>query len=129
MILYVGGHAAGMDRIIKEKYNSGEAVIEELHLWIREELLKLCKEEKFSEKDYDQLTEMVRVRLEELIARSLSDGHKILVICADLIGSGVVPIDSFDRCWREVTGRVLTQLAAQAQEVYRVICGVEQRIK
>lgn len=45
------------------------------------------------------------------------------------IGSGIVPIDKKDRLWREQTGRMLTKIASQADEVYRVFSGIPQKIK
>ena len=51
------------------------------------------------------------------------------IIISDEIGNGIVPIDSFEREYRERTGRVLIKLAEQADEVIRVICGIGQKIK
>ncbi len=51
------------------------------------------------------------------------------VIISDEIGNGIVPVDAFERTYRERTGRILVQLAGQAEEVERVICGVGQKIK
>ena len=51
------------------------------------------------------------------------------IIISDEIGNGIVPIDGFEREYRERLGRCLTQLAAQAEEVERVICGLGQRLK
>ncbi len=61
---------------------------------------------------------------EELIERNPD-----LVVVTNEMGCGVVPVDAFDREYRERTGRVCTVLAAFSQEVYRVICGVGLRIK
>lgn len=51
-----------------------------------------------------------------------------IIIC-DEIGNGIVPTDVFLRQYRERTGRLLTELAARAEKVERVICGIGQRIK
>lgn len=61
---------------------------------------------------------------EELIRRNPS-----VVVVTNELGCGVVPIETFDREYRERTGRVCTVLAAAADEVYRVICGVGLKIK
>lgn len=50
------------------------------------------------------------------------------VVCNEL-GCGIVPIDAFDRAWREETGRLCCAIAAQADRVYRVSCGIAQCIK
>lgn len=51
-----------------------------------------------------------------------------LVICND-IASGVVPLDAPSRIWREETGRTMMALCQEADEVYRVFCGIETKIK
>ncbi len=51
------------------------------------------------------------------------------VIICDEIGNGIVPGDRFEREYRERTGRILIELAARAERVERVICGIGQRIK
>lgn len=51
-----------------------------------------------------------------------------LVIC-DEVGGGVVPMDAFERAWREEVGRLCCTLAARADVVERVTCGLAQRIK
>lgn len=52
-----------------------------------------------------------------------------IIIISDEIGNGIVPIDAFEREYREQTGRILIELAKRADEVERVICGIKQRIK
>ena len=51
-----------------------------------------------------------------------------ILIC-DEIGNGIVPIEAEERIYRERTGRILEQLAAQADEVVRVVCGIGLKIK
>ena len=51
------------------------------------------------------------------------------IIISDEIGNGIVPIDAFERAYREKTGRLLVKLAAEADEVVRIICGIGQKIK
>ena len=38
-------------------------------------------------------------------------------------------MDTFEREYREQTGRILIELAKEAEEVIRVICGIGQKIK
>ena len=61
----------------------------------------------------------------EEIARN----HPDCVFISDEIGSGIVPMDPLDRRWREVTGRILIQIAAESDEVIRLFCGIPQVIK
>lgn len=51
-----------------------------------------------------------------------------ILIC-DEIGNGIVPMEAEERIYRERTGRILEQLAAQADEVVRVVCGIGLKIK
>lgn len=55
--------------------------------------------------------------------------HPDCVIICDEVGGGVVPIRVEDRMYREATGRVCCELAKKADAVYRVFCGIGQRIK
>lgn len=56
------------------------------------------------------------------------DWQNSILICADL-SSGVVPIDPVQRQWRHTTGRLCQYLAGQADQVSRIFCGLEQRLK
>ena len=51
------------------------------------------------------------------------------VIISDEVGNGIVPIKREERQWREYTGRALCQLAKDADEVYRIQCGIPVKIK
>lgn len=51
------------------------------------------------------------------------------IIISDEIGNGIVPVEAFERQYREQMGRILVELAGRAEEVVRVICGIGQRIK
>lgn len=55
--------------------------------------------------------------------------HQDCIIISDEIGNGIVPIEAAEREYRERTGRLLVELAGQAEEVVRVICGLGQKIK
>lgn len=51
-----------------------------------------------------------------------------ILICQD-ISSGVVPMEAELRQWRNANGRLCQYLAAQADQVIRIFCGLEQRLK
>ena len=51
-----------------------------------------------------------------------------IIICDD-ISCGVVPVDPETRQWRETAGRCLALLSKNADEVIRIFCGIESRIK
>ncbi len=94
----------------------------------------------------DKLAEAKTARLlyglEEEVARCLREGLEpevlveeicrenpdIIIICREL-GCGVVPVERFDREWRERTGRICCELARSAESVERVLCGIPMRIK
>ncbi|MEE0845449.1 MAG: bifunctional adenosylcobinamide kinase/adenosylcobinamide-phosphate guanylyltransferase [Eggerthellaceae bacterium] len=62
---------------------------------------------------------------EELMPLLLS---KRVVVC-DEVGCGIVPVDPAERAWRERVGRLCCDLAAQAEAVVRMSCGIPQIIK
>ncbi len=51
-----------------------------------------------------------------------------IVICTEL-GSGIVPANAQDRVWRERVGRACGALAAHADSVIRIVCGIPLAIK
>lgn len=57
------------------------------------------------------------------------DDLKDKIIIIDDISQGVVPMDKTLRAWREATGRAMLYLSEEADEVYRVFCGIGQKIK
>jgi adenosyl cobinamide kinase/adenosyl cobinamide phosphate guanylyltransferase len=54
---------------------------------------------------------------------------KDMVVIGDEIGSGVVPIDPFERLWRDETGFLYQTLASEADIVDRVWAGLSCRLK
>lgn len=64
-------------------------------------------------------------RLAELLEQKNPD---ICIVTAET-GCGVVPVDAFERLWREKTGRICTELARRSGEVHRVFCGIGMVIK
>ena len=62
-------------------------------------------------------------------ADTYADAGAPKVIIMDDIFCGVVPADPEIRAWRELCGRSLTALAAGADEVTRLFCGIPKRIK
>ena len=64
----------------------------------------------------------------ELAERLIQVNPQVLLV-SDEVGYGVVPIDAFDRAYREAVGRVCTKLAAYSTQVMRVVCGIGTVIK
>ncbi len=92
--------------------DASQVIVNRLHLIIRAELTEGRTPEEI---------------LRELL-RFADERGACLFIC-DEIGNGIVPMDVFERTWREQTGRILCGIAARADAVWRVYCGIPQQIK
>ncbi len=98
------------DRELQEISAQGKTVIvNHFHNWIRDRILQ--------ERD------------PEAEVAAYLKGYPRTIMISDEIGNGIVPVDAFEREYRERTGRILVELASQADEVVRVICGIGQKIK
>ncbi|MGN0158387.1 MAG: bifunctional adenosylcobinamide kinase/adenosylcobinamide-phosphate guanylyltransferase [Brotaphodocola sp.] len=84
-------------------------VIDHLHLWIRKRLMEGVEPE-------NEIFDFV-------------EQNPDCILISDEIGNGIVPIDSFEREYREKTGRILVKLAQKAEQVERIFCGISQKIK
>lgn len=86
----------------------------------------------FSKPCIDRLEEFtlacVREEKDPLDILKAQDLSRKTVICMDVF-CGVVPIDTELRLWRHTTGLVCQYLAKNADRVYRIFCGLEQRLK
>ena len=63
------------------------------------------------------------------LAEQLTGCNPDVILVSDEVGYGVVPVDAFDRAYREAVGRICTKLAAYSDEVTRVVCGIGTVIK
>lgn len=122
MILVIGGAWQG-----KTEYVSHQLL---------KELAESCPETEVVVKNAYQ--ETVRAQLQaggeplleaERLLEEVEGQGKILVVICNEVGYGVVPMDAFERAWREKTGRVCCWFAQKAGQVIRVVCGVGTRIK
>ncbi|MDO4745641.1 MAG: bifunctional adenosylcobinamide kinase/adenosylcobinamide-phosphate guanylyltransferase [Bacillota bacterium] len=52
---------------------------------------------------------------------------KVLILTD--VSQGIVPMDAELRAFREMNGRLMLYLAAEADEVVRVFCGIGKRVK
>lgn len=86
-----------------------KVIINHFHSWVRDRILHKGDPEK-------EIELFLKINPES-------------IIISDEIGNGIVPMDAFEREYRERTGRILVKLAGNADEVVRVICGVGQKIK
>lgn len=63
-----------------------------------------------------------------LAGRLIRENPNVILV-SDEVGYGVVPVDAFDRAYREAVGRICTELAAFSTRVTRVVCGIGTVIK
>lgn len=63
------------------------------------------------------------------LAEQIIEKNPEVILISDEVGYGVVPIDAFDRAYREQVGRICTKLAAYSEQVVRVVCGIGTVIK
>lgn len=64
----------------------------------------------------------------EVLAAHLEELKDKILIVND-ISQGIVPMDKDLRDWREMTGRAMLYLSKEADEVYRVFCGLGSKLK
>lgn len=87
-------------------------IINHLHMWVKD-LLREGMEES---------------EVQSTILSWVSTHPNTILIC-DELGNGIVPLEKMDRIWREQTGRLMIELAGQAERVERILCGLGQRLK
>ncbi len=69
---------------------------------------------------------------EEIVKEKINNMFKacrISVVISNEIGYGIVPMDKFERRYRELTGRICCDIAKESKEVHRVVCGIGTIIK
>ena len=87
-------------------------IINHLHLWVKD-LLREGMEES---------------EVQSTILSWMATHPNTILIC-DELGNGIVPLEKMERIWREQTGRLMIELAKQAERVERILCGLGQRLK
>lgn len=117
MVLVIGGAFQGKLDFAKAKFN------------LTEENICDCGKE-------TDLSKQCLYHFEKYVLSCVEAGKPVdftpkadqIIICEDIF-CGVVPVDPKLRAWREETGRVCARLSKESDEVYRIFCGLEQRIK
>ena len=127
MELYVGGAGQGKTAYVRQKYavleeniwdgrkerempSAGKYIVAHLEAWFREQM------------------KLEDGKPEEIIREWMKLYPNLIFIC-DEVGNGIVPLDPFEREYRDRLGRLLCEIAGQSVHVERVICGIGQRIK
>ena len=57
------------------------------------------------------------------LAKAMLDSKALVVVVAEEVGWDIVPIAASARLFRDVLGRLKQRLAAEARDVYLVVCG------
>ena len=68
-------------------------------------------------------------RTKEELTDTLRKRDRELILICDEVGFGLVPVDAFEREYREAVGRICTVFARRADRVDRVVCGIGTQIK
>ncbi len=124
MRLIIGGYAQGklayalrtyglnesvvLDGVLPEG-TQGTVVVNHLHMWVRKRILDGGEPEK------------------EIL--QLCEDCPECILISDEIGCGIVPLEAWEREYRERMGRILISIAGRAEHVERVFCGIGQKIK
>ena len=114
IILITGGAFQGKNEFAKNEFPQ-YPVLSDIHLLIREELSKDMEEADVEREIFSKMEEA-----------ALSGN---IVAISDDIGYGIVPLDPFERKWREVTGRIVSDIAKEAACFFRVTSGIGERLK
>lgn len=131
MIFVVGGAYQGKTGYVRENYGSEYKVLEDYHLTVRGQLeagLDPIEEwEKFAQELLgSDVCQDMGDEQKTLLGENALD--KVIIISCDL-GSGLVPMEPFEREYREQVGRVNCLIAGKASQVIRVISGIGTKIK
>lgn len=68
-------------------------------------------------------------RTKEFLLEVIEKNENLQLLISDEIGYGLVPVDDFEREYREFHGRIMTEVAEIAKRVERIVCGIPNRIK
>ena len=97
---------------LREIINCNKTVLYNFNILIKE-LLRVYDDE-----------EIVKEKINNMIKDC-----RISVVISNEIGYGIVPMDKFERRYRELTGRICCDIAKESKEVHRVVCGIGTIIK
>ena len=109
-ILVIGGACQGKHEFVMEKFKAEEhgVIFDHLEKYVISHM-----------DDEDGL-------YDDIIAAALK--HSGCIIIGDEVGCGIVPMDEKMRRFRDVYGRLMVRLAKRASQVWRVYCGIGERI-
>ena len=125
MILIIGGAYMGKLQYVKDAYGVAEAEVFDLENGLPAAPCRVLRHlESFTRRctadglDADQALRLLMPRL---------CGEAIVI--SREIGCGIVPMDPFERAYREAHGRILARLAERSEHVIRIFCGIAEVLK
>lgn len=129
MIFVTGPMFAGKREYIRNALKMDEEAFDACAVWDVQDRVLLSKKTK-SQKCWSEDFEMYSVitDLGELTELADNLAEKKIVIATE-VGGGIVPADPGERAAREAAGRLACLLAARADVVIRVCCGLPQVLK
>ena len=125
MIFVIVGYAQGKMAFVKETWKVEEENI--FHGTVPEKQ----GQELTVMNDFNQWVRTIWNREEHPkdVVEAWLKNHPKGIIISDEIGNGIVPMEKEERLFRDFMGNVQIMIAKQSEEVYRVICGIGQKIK
>lgn len=132
MELYIGGYAQGKLDYVMEKPCDRQFFVADGDK--QDVLLKLSEAQAGKQVVFYHFHSWVRRLLEqkkdaEHEAEQLICSYPEIWIISDEVGNGIVPMEPFEREYRERLGRILIRIASESCHVERIICGLGQTIK
>lgn len=113
MILIFGGAYQGKTDFARKQFGEDAPIISGLEQFVWD----CCAEEPEG-----------RLEAADEMRRRKGDWQDKILIIHD-VSQGIVPMDARTRAYREMNGRLMLYLASEAEEVWRVFCGIGKRIK
>lgn len=130
MELYIGGYAQGKLDYVKKFYDRAVVYDDENF----EKLIDENISEKIILNKFNLcVLKMIKCGKNHENIRKVVDKiikcHPDMAVISDEIGNGIVPLKKDERLYRELTGRLLTEIAEKAEKVERITCGIAMRLK
>lgn len=120
MILLIGGAYQGKLAFAKEKFS------------LSDDDIFTCDSSQidFSKRCIDRIEEFTACHSDPIAYFEANrDQWRDSILILQDIFCGVVPMGAENRAWRQNTGRLSQYLSREAEQVSRIFCGLEQRIK
>ena len=132
MVLVIGGRSQGKTTFAHEKYGSEAVFIDNLQDIIKGWLV--CLPEDYTEKLENNSTATPDMSEADILSDAfmqnvMNDIPPDAIVICDEAGCGIVPLDRSERLYRDIVGHVCCIIAARADSVIRVHCGIGMKIK